>query len=163
MPGPLRTPTSILKLTGSWRAKARLAEGEPQPILSDATPPDWLEGVALQEWNRLAPEMVSLGVLTIIDRDSLAFYCEAVSDAKYLRKILKEDGLLIPGERGIVKHPAMQLYREACTRILRFAQELGFTPASRARVRSSQPRVDEQEETPAAFAAQKDGPEAANG
>lgn len=40
-------------------------------------PPDWLAGIALEQWNRLAPKLNSLGLFETLDRDLLALYCDA--------------------------------------------------------------------------------------
>lgn len=40
-------------------------------------PPDWLQGIALNQWQRLAPKLNALGLFETLDRDLLALYCDA--------------------------------------------------------------------------------------
>ena len=51
--GPTRTPTSVLKLRGSWRAKTRGDEPTPQEGVPES--PDWLSEDEQSVWDRLTP------------------------------------------------------------------------------------------------------------
>ncbi|AQZ96565.1 phage terminase small subunit P27 family [Halopseudomonas phragmitis] len=61
-------------------------QASPLPVEVPA-PPDWLDDDACAEWERVGPDLVLLGLVTRLDRQALAQYCEAVSD--YRRWTLK--------------------------------------------------------------------------
>ncbi|MGR6997213.1 P27 family phage terminase small subunit [Yinghuangia aomiensis] len=67
----------------------------PSPGIPDT--PEWLDGRALDEWNRLIPILDSMGVLSPADGNALAAYC--VSCATYVEAvaILREKGVLVEG------------------------------------------------------------------
>jgi P27 family predicted phage terminase small subunit len=74
MPGPKPTPTSTLALRGSWRAKTR--EGEPQPeAATDIKPPRNFPKAAKAVWRSLAPQLQASGLLTVADIPTFARYC----------------------------------------------------------------------------------------
>ncbi len=72
--GPAPTPTKTLKLRGSWRAKAR--EGEPQPEAGIPPMPAWLSARGKECWRWLVKN-VSPGMVTKLDRLGMAMLCEA--------------------------------------------------------------------------------------
>jgi P27 family predicted phage terminase small subunit len=71
-PGPRPTPTSILKLRGSWRGKDR-PDADLEPNMPKM--PSWLSAAAKAEWKRRIPELNALGVLQKVDVTILAMYC----------------------------------------------------------------------------------------
>ena len=79
MPGPPKTPTAIRKARGN-RGHETFSQFEPQPPATTATPPGELSGAARALWDRLAPELVRLGTLTVIDRDEFAKGCRLEAD-----------------------------------------------------------------------------------
>lgn len=42
--------------------------------------PDWLDEEASREWDRVVPDLLTLGLISRLDMQVLAQYCEAVSD-----------------------------------------------------------------------------------
>ena len=83
-------------------------------------PPEWLGKEARQIWNRKLKE--AKGVLTILDTEMLAVYC---STAVRFQKLRNKNGLTL------TDYKAMQAYLKI---ILKLANKLGFTPASRAKM-----------------------------
>jgi phage terminase small subunit len=77
--GRPRTPTNLKLIKGSYR-KDRALKGEPKPAPALPEPPEFLSPGAKQEWNRVAPELHKLGLLSQIDVAALSCYCEAWSD-----------------------------------------------------------------------------------
>ena len=82
--GRVAKPAVVHMLTGN-RSKKNVAEllNEVQnPALPVEIPdaPDWLDEDALAEWARVSPDLVKLGLISRLDRQALAQYCEAVSD-----------------------------------------------------------------------------------
>lgn len=64
------------------RSKAALLQEATSPAMPVEAPPmpDWLDEHAEQEWNRVVPDLVTLGLVSRLDMQVLAQYCEAVSD-----------------------------------------------------------------------------------
>jgi P27 family predicted phage terminase small subunit len=149
MSGPPPTPTEILKLRGSWRAKAREKQGQPQPKAGTPSMPRWLSKEAKAEWRHLLPQLRALGMLYAIDRSALAAYCQAHAELVWATEVLEREGRIIdapvfnkPGElTGHTKrlHPAVKLQRDAFARVKAFLGEFGLTPATRARLSVAAP------------------------
>ena len=142
MRGRKPIPTQIKLLRGN-PGKRPLNESEPQPVpLAPSCPPELSQG-AKEEWNRLVPELVELGLLTRLDRAALAAYCQAY--ATYLDAIqaVQKYGQLVKSPNG---YPQVSPYLTIANRqveiMTRIASEFGFTPASRSRISSgSQPAL----------------------
>ncbi len=90
------------------------------------TPPVWLDGDALELWNKKLAEIAGLNagseLLDALDGEVLALFCDAVILYKRLstkQKLKVED------------HKLMQTYM---LRIQGFSERLGFTPGARARL-----------------------------
>jgi P27 family predicted phage terminase small subunit len=134
MPGPRRTPTAILKLRGSWRAKSR-ANSEPTPEVAIPPRPAYLDAGARKEWDRVAAELYHAGVLTRLDMAVLAGYCQNFSRLQEAERGLAEDGLIVRSPNGYpIQNPYLSIVHEAQRQMRAFAVELGITPASRSRV-----------------------------
>jgi phage terminase small subunit len=72
--GPVPTPTKVLNMRGSWRAKTR--PQEPHALPSEKPPcPAWLDADARKVWRVLIPQLARIGVLTRLDQHALARYC----------------------------------------------------------------------------------------
>ena len=137
--GPAPTPTKIKLMRGTARKKKTK---EPEPA-SDATvpgPPDWLTDEAKAEWRRVAPELHAMGLLTRVDVATLAGYCQNYSRWREHEKWIDENGatFVMRDKDGRLKFiqqcPQVAIARNAYIQMLRSAQELGFTPASRTRI-----------------------------
>ena len=123
MRGRPRTPTALRILRGNPGHRT-LPKGEPQPK-AGAHPPPWLSVAARKEWDRLAPMLERLGVLTEADADALGQLCAARAVFQYQ---LREFGKF-----------STELWRAMQAAEAKF----GLTPADRARL--SVPKGDESE------------------
>jgi phage terminase small subunit len=75
MVGRRPAPTALKVLRGN-PGQRRLNQHEPVPAApATADPPAGLPDAALLIWQALAPELVRLGVLTVVDRDEFALGC----------------------------------------------------------------------------------------
>ncbi len=82
--GPKPTPTKILALRGSWRAKTR--PNEPIPPAGEPAMPSWLSRSAKATWKSVVPPLVQMGVASSVDRFALARYCETLVTWREARK-----------------------------------------------------------------------------
>ena len=69
-------PTAIKRLEGN-RSKRPLNEDEPELPVGCPNCPPHLSAAAREEWERLAPPLYRIGVLTVADRAAFAAYCQA--------------------------------------------------------------------------------------
>ena len=132
--GPKKLPAAILELRGSWRAKGRKAEEVQYDGIPE--PPEVLEGRAKEVWGEVLPELIRLNVAATVDAPALCCYCVAVAQFEEACRILKNTGMTMIGYNGKVeKHPMVSVRFESMDRIVRFAEQFGFTPASRTNVK----------------------------
>ena len=78
-PGPRPMPTELKILTGN-RGKRPLNDREPKPTPAVPTCPDEVQELAKVVWDRIIPELTSMGVLTKIDGETVARYCIASAE-----------------------------------------------------------------------------------
>lgn len=108
-------------------------------ILEDAIteapkPPGWLSKEAKAEWKRIAPLLVSRGILTTGDLGTLEGYCVAYGTVRQSERTLQIEGITFATDKGLLKrNPAVAIQADAQNRMLRYATELGLTPVSRSR------------------------------
>jgi P27 family predicted phage terminase small subunit len=87
--------------------------------------PDWLSDEAVKVWKRTMRQVAGLDLLDNLDGEMLAIYCDAV--VKY-REASKKMGEATPTDDDI---KAVQAWARL---VAGYADKLGFTPASRARL-----------------------------
>ncbi|WP_458725659.1 phage terminase small subunit P27 family [Pseudomonas mandelii] len=84
-------PAVVHLINGNRSKKNRgdLLREQSQPVMPVEAPPmpDWLDEDARREWERVVPDLVTLGLISKMDMQVMAQYCEAVSD--YRRWTLK--------------------------------------------------------------------------
>ena len=135
-------PTKLKVIQGTARP-SRLNSAEPQvdPCLPD--PPGHLSPEALQEWHRVAPELAACGVLTRLDRAILAAYSQAFGRWRQAENALERFAEKDPATKGImmkttsgnaIQNPLVGAANKAMSDVVRYGNELGLTPSSRARV-----------------------------
>jgi P27 family predicted phage terminase small subunit len=139
-------PTHLKLLRGN-PSKEALNKNEPQPAIPPATPdaPDCLKGYAADEWYRVAEELYRLRLLTRVDINPLAAYCQAYAiwrtAVETLATMADRDavthGLLVRTNAGAaMQNPLVLTARQAANDMVRFAAEFGLTPAARSRISS---------------------------
>ena len=144
MKGKKPTPTHLRLLQGNpQRRPVRTDEPQPLPLLDAPPPLSFIEAYATEEWNRLAPELVRLGLMTLVDSAPFGAYCVAFARwrtaEEALAKMADKDpvmrGLIVRSKAGTaMENPLVYTSRRAAQEMLRFATEFGFTPAARARI-----------------------------
>ncbi len=137
MPGPARTPTRILALSGSRRAKAR-ARTEPRARPGAPRPPASLDAEGRAIWRRCAKEAAA--VLSTVDRAALELWVRTELEIVDCDRKVAELGRyqVIRDERGVVKRqvaaPWVTRRDELARQLVRILAEFGLTPASRSKV-----------------------------
>ena len=101
-------------------------------------PVSHLDDEAQTEWNRITPELSTLGLITRIDRAALAAYCQAWSRWVKAEEMLKSTGPVIKSKAtgAIYQNPYLAVANRAMKQMRDFLTEFGMTPSSRNRVSS---------------------------
>ena len=140
-------PTHLKVVSGTARS-GRLNENEPQPELVLPEPPEHLSAPAKAEWERVSGELYTLGILTGLDRATLAAYCQAygrwveaetlVADMAALNDTTK--GLMVRTTNGnAIQNPMVGTANKAMADMVRYATDLGMTPSARSRINADPP------------------------
>ena len=133
--GPPPTPKAILRLAGSEAADKIKDTPDPGPA-PNMKPPKWLTKKdypeAFESWQEYQPELVKLGVLTVVDRDAFARLCVLKGRWRKAEKAAGHYDLV--GPRGT--HAAWKEADALAALVLKHEAEFGLTPASRTRVRA---------------------------
>lgn len=106
---------------------------EPKPRKKAPPCPKHLDKWAKKEWNRMAPILERLGLLTEADGTAFAAYCQLYSRWIQLENRIQNqnvtDFMLLDKQHPLVvaSRQTLQLLRSVCT-------ELGMTPSARGRM-----------------------------
>jgi len=138
MKGRKPVPRALKILRGN-PGKRRIADDEPQPSTAiDLAVPEILAGDAdaRAEWERTAPMLHRLGLLTEADLDALILYCASFARWQQAERQLRTDGLIVhagPNHFPIIS-PFLIISNRAQAQCRALLIEFGLTPVSRTRV-----------------------------
>jgi len=140
-------PTALRLLRGNPRRRpVNMKEPKPAPLVTH-DPPAWLDPDARAEWERIAPMLTRLGVLTETDADALAAYCEAWVTWKQATERMRKFGMVVKrsskdGELPVIS-PYVKIAHHAMGQLRAFLVEFGMTPSARARIHTAAPEKPE--------------------
>ena len=129
-------PTALKVLEGD-RGKGRrpLNKNEPIPSQENILCPPWLLPEAKAEWNRLAPSLIAMGILTIHDTEAFAGYCQAYARWREADEYLTQNGTFFTTPSGYMQQvPQVSIAMQNLKIMQSLCSEFGLTPASRARL-----------------------------
>lgn len=154
-PGTKSTPTDILALRDSWRAKDPRRAGEPAARRGLPVCPAFIadDELASAEWTSVCEELDLMKILCTSDRMAIAGYCEAAAEFQRLAKAVREEGHVSVTDKGnAIQNPLVGAKNKAAERMLKFAAQFGLTPSARTGidVDKSGGAVDEDDENFAA-------------
>lgn len=130
MRGRRPKPTRVKVLTGN-PGKRPLNRNEPKPAAAIPECPDELGPVARREWDRLASELGTLKLLTMLDRAALAAYCGAYALWAEATEAIQKYGTMVKSPSGYpIQSPYVSIANRQAEIMMRIASEFGFTPAS---------------------------------
>jgi P27 family predicted phage terminase small subunit len=133
------TPLKLKLLRGNPGCRPIKPEPQPQSAPKCPEPPAHLSEYARHEWNRIAPELHRLGLLTILDETCFAAYCSAYGTWRLAEELLSREDFVVPGERHVVANPLQKIAAQAARDLIRFGSEFALTPSSRARTAAGLP------------------------
>lgn len=128
---------SHLKAVQGNAGKRAINHDEPQAdsLLEVPLPPEWLDPIGIQMWERVAPWLVSSKILTASDIPNLEAYCAAYARWRKAEGNIAVNGLVVDSPMGgVVKNPACTVANESLKQMTTFGSALGLDPASRARL-----------------------------
>jgi len=138
-----RPKPAHLKMLEGNPGKRRIPN-EPRPVCEKVPKaPTFITDLARQEWDRIAPQLYAMGLLTDLDVGPLAAYCQAygryvaaelaISEAAAADLLTK--GLMIKTSNGnAIQNPLVGTANKAARDMVRYASEFGLTPSARARL-----------------------------
>lgn len=136
MPNPRGRPPkpTVLKIIEGNRGKRKLNDREPMPARGVPECPAWLDAEARAKWAALTPELDRLGLLTVVDGDALAGYCQAWAEFREATERLRKEGRYQSTPAGKRVHPACVRQQTALTMMAKFGAVFGLSPADRTRL-----------------------------
>jgi P27 family predicted phage terminase small subunit len=143
-------PASVHLLNGnpSKRNVGKLLGEVEAPAVPVAEPPmpACLSIEAVEEWQRLIPDLVALGLVSNLDMMALATYCEAVADwFRFRRRIMQANAEHVDQDKGDVQTFATgakqisvlrQLANDAEKRANAAGAQFGFSPMARRNLKT---------------------------
>jgi P27 family predicted phage terminase small subunit len=143
MKGRKPKPTALRVLQGKAGHRP-LNDSEPELETRIPACPVDLSDEAKLEWNRLAPYLFNVGVITEADRSAFAAYCQTFGRWIQAERILSTEGEIIMSTKGNrVQNPHLWVANRALGQMHKFCTEFGLTPASRSRLKIDKPSEDE--------------------
>ncbi|MDE1465643.1 phage terminase small subunit P27 family [Spartinivicinus poritis] len=146
MRGRKPLPTERKKLRGN-PGKRPLNINEPDfDQVVDIDPPEWLEGIAKECWEMLAPQLVAAKVVKGTDLHNLEAFCENYALWRQATEEYKLEGLTVSTPNGgLKKNPAITVANEALSQVKAFGALLGLDPSSRSRIMVAKPETPKPE------------------
>lgn len=127
------------RLTKKEIEARKQAEEKLKPKTDKVKAPKWLSKEAKKEFNRIAKELQEIGLITNVDIDMLAAYCDAYVEYQRCTKIIEEEGLMVEytnkaAETNKVPHPLLTKKKQLFEQMKSIAGEFGLTPSARAKI-----------------------------
>lgn len=135
--GPAPKPTVQKRAAGN-PGKRPLNNREPQLDVKLPICPAWLSKEAKAEYRRVGRQLLTLGLVTEIDRAGLAAYANAYARWMAAEKRVDEMGMVVKTVNGNdVQNPYLAIANRAMVDMRRLLVEFGMTPSSRGRVQTA--------------------------
>jgi P27 family predicted phage terminase small subunit len=131
--GKAPMPQKLRLLTGDHNSN-RYNPREPEPRTGKMIIPKDVSPEVARIWRERLPELEAMGLAFPSDIDSWRAYCEAVALHEQACRELAHGDMLVPGQRGMMRNPLIQVQRDAALTLLRFATHFGLTPSARSSV-----------------------------
>lgn len=98
-------------------------------------PPDWLDDLAIEHWRKITPML--LDVLTPLDLDALAKYCQCFSTYKTAQAFIRAHGstMMVRNDKGELKIiqavPQVGISLKMMSEMRHYEKAFGLTPLAR--------------------------------
>jgi P27 family predicted phage terminase small subunit len=146
--GPRPMPTNLRLLRGNVGHRRLESWREPQPVVptEPPEPPEHLTGqYAREEWARVVVELYRMKLITSLDLQPLAAYCDAFERwclAKATIAAMAErdpmtHGMIVKTQAGgAMPNPIVFMAQSAARDMVRYAAEFGLSPSARSRIKA---------------------------
>ena len=125
-------PTALRILQGN-PGKRPLPKNEPRPKAGMPERPGWLLPEAKREWAKLAPQLVAVGVLTVVDRVPFAMFCQEWG--RYTRAQKRMDTMEAAGEgESLAYRRVIMIASKHFQQAMTIAGRFGLTASDRSRI-----------------------------
>lgn len=102
--------------------------------------PSWLTTEAAEHWKRIAPQATANRTLDENHSYAFGLLCESIADMMYLQKVIRKEGLCIPGAGDNLKaHPALRQLESCRAHVLKMLESFGLTARSKKLVKKETP------------------------
>ena len=138
--GPTPVPTEILKSRGSPLVTRERERCEVKGPSGKPRCPEYLDKSGKIAWRKLVPMLESMGVLSRIDENALARYCQLWSRWRTAEEFITKHGVMYPlkdndGQTKCFQQwPQVAIAHKLSLQLTRIEQEFGMTPSARARL-----------------------------
>jgi P27 family predicted phage terminase small subunit len=140
--GPQPRPTKLKVISGE--RKDRVNDDEPVPPAGEVEPPGWLSAEALEVWKEYSPKLAAMQVLTTVDVEALARWCDAVIRRRQAAAKIDVEGAVlhepitaggeVVGQRA-KKNPWVQVWKDADQQVAAIGARFGLTPSERSQLK----------------------------
>lgn len=132
---PGRRPVGADPIAANDAAAATAVE---KSAIGGVIAPKWLKGSGLEIWDRLAPRLVSMKLLSPVDGEAFGRYCRNYGRWVRMQKVLDDEGEVYESEsqHGKLKraHPAFLIADRLERQLLATEDRFGLNPAERQRL-----------------------------
>lgn len=133
-----RKPTQLKVLQGSRvRSDREAASNAAQPTIAVPPCPDWLDAKSRKQWDKIAPQLVALGLLSVIDGDLFGAYAE--TSARYgdvCSKLEEINDWIGTTPNGFKVQTALVSIRNTLQKqLISLGREFGLSPAARSSIK----------------------------
>lgn len=139
MRGRKPTPTRLKLLKGN-PGQRRLNAREPSVPAAIPEAPEWLEGISREKWDELTEKLAGAQILTELDADVLALYCETWAEYRAATDEIRSGGRVVKAPSGYpMTSPYVTIRNKALIQLRTLEAELGLTPSARSRLIAAVP------------------------
>lgn len=139
MAGRKPKPTNLKLIQGN-PGKRKLPEHEPTPDVADPEypAPEHLSEFAKAHWGAVCRMLSEANVLTVMDLDALAMYCDAYARWVEANEKIRVTGTVVkaPTSGYPMQSPYLSVANKAFEQMRAILTEFGMTPSSRTRVKT---------------------------
>jgi P27 family predicted phage terminase small subunit len=136
-------PFELAKMRGFPGKRRPRPEVSPAIPAECPPPPSHLSPHAVEEWQRIGPELHRLHLLTTLDAAMFEVYCESYAQWRVAVELIDKCAADNPATRGLlvdgsvadkVQNPMLIVARKAAEAMITVAGEFGLSPRARARL-----------------------------
>lgn len=133
--GPKPTPKKLQALRGNPGKRKLNRANDPEFEGAIPEPPDFLEGEALEEWNRIVDEMDKMQLITTLDRTEIALYAWTFGEFARHSRLLRDETEFPKSKRGApTVNPRIRVVRDLLKQLHSLSESCGFSPTTRNRL-----------------------------